>query len=127
MFGETNSPALTEFCELARSAFYKAGHMFTPERTGVTSALPGLLQRYEFHDVEHRSVVLHYQQGTPEMEIFREDIRLGFRTMLPFLRKWTQVPEHYDSMCQQAINEMQDPGFTADWEMVTAWGQTPPQ
>ncbi len=125
VFGETNSPALTWFFELVRSVFYRAGHMFTPERTGVTSKLPDLLQRFGFLNVERRAVVSHYKMGTPTMETFIEDMRLSFRTMLPFLHKWTHVPENYDALCQQALHEMQDPGFTAAWEMVTVWGENP--
>jgi len=127
VFGETNSPALTKLFALAREAFYRAGHMFTPERTGVTSELPGLMQRTGFYDVEQRQISLHYNMNTPEMEAFREDMKLTFRTIVPFLRKWTLLPENYEALYQEALREMQDPGFTADWDTVTVWGKNPPQ
>ncbi len=123
--GETNSPALTQLYDLARSAFYRAGHMFTPERTGVTSELPNLFQRFGLLNTERRSVLVHYSRDNPYLETFIEDMCLGFHTILPFLRKWTSLPENYDAIYQQALHEMHDPDFTADLELVTVWGENP--
>lgn len=125
IFGITNSPALTTLSDLARNALYNAGHMFTPERDGLTRELPDLLQRFGFKERGRRAIILHHAHGTETMETFCEDIQLLFRTLLPFLRKWTRVPDTYDDLYKQALHEMQDPGFTADWEVVTVWGENP--
>jgi ubiquinone/menaquinone biosynthesis C-methylase UbiE len=125
LFGPTNSPALTQLIDLARNASSKAGHMFGPIHTEFASALPDLLERHGFQNVQSRPILLHYEMGNPEMEKMREDLRLTFRTVIPFLRKWTKLPEDYETIYQQAVREMEDPGFTIDWDIVTVWGQTP--
>jgi len=127
VFGETSSPALAQLFDLALDAFYRAGHLFTHERSGVTGALAGLMQRHGFYDVESRPIPLHYTMGTSEMEAFSEDLRLLFRTIIPFLRKWTRLPENYDALYQDALHEMQDPGFTVNCDLATIWGKNPPR
>ncbi len=123
VFGVTNSLALTQLFELARDALHNAGHTFTRERDGVTRELPDMLQRNGFQDIKSRSFTFRYQRDTPMIEIFLEDMELTFRTMLPFLRKWTKLPENYDDLYQQAVREMHDPGFITDWETITVWGK----
>ncbi len=46
----------------------------------------------------------------------------AMRTVAPFLRKWIKVPEDYENLCKRAFDEMQQPDFTVNWEMATAWG-----
>jgi ubiquinone/menaquinone biosynthesis C-methylase UbiE len=125
VFGPTSSPALTQLSDLARSAFNNAGHMFTPEPTGVTSVLPGMLKDSGFKDVGYRPIPVHYTKDMPEMETMCEDIRLTFRTIVPFLRKWTKLPENYDELYQRLLIEMKDPSFTVDWDLLTVWGKNP--
>jgi hypothetical protein len=47
----------------------------------------------------------------------------SFRTVRPFFQRWTRLPENYDQLYQQALHEMQQPGFVATWRYVTAWGR----
>ncbi len=122
VFVETNSPALTQYWTIVRDAFFHAGHLFENRREGVTSKLADLLHQCGLCDVQTRSVVFDYSEPSEDRDIFIEDHRLGFRTTLPFLQKWSRVPIDYDQICQRAIEEMSQPEFTAQWEMVTAWG-----
>ena len=39
-----------------------------------------------------------------------------------FFRKWTRVPDDYEAIYQQALEDMQQPGFVATWTLLTAWG-----
>ena len=41
---------------------------------------------------------------------------------LPFFRKWTRVPENYDELYQQMLDEMKQPDFEGRWTFLTAWG-----
>jgi hypothetical protein len=52
-------------------------------------------------------------------------MRLIFRTMVPFLRKWTRVPDDYEMLYQQMLGEMQQPDFVARGSLLTAWGNNP--
>ncbi len=120
--GQANSPTLTRLFALWQDAVFEAGHLFSQERTGVTGQLARLLQRAGLHDVQTRSYTMEYRSGTPEGKLFHENIRLFLQTALPFMRKWTRVPEYYEELYRQALSEMQRPDFLATWDMVTAWG-----
>jgi ubiquinone/menaquinone biosynthesis C-methylase UbiE len=118
----SNSPALSHLSELIVQAFYQAGYLFTPTRDGLTSKLASLLQQHGLQQGQTRVSTLQYHAGTPEWQRFFEDIKLVFRTVLPFLQKWVQVPDDYEKLCQQALDEMQQPDFVATLDMLTAWG-----
>ncbi len=120
--GESNSPTLTRLFAIWQDAFYEAGHLFNQERTGVTNQLERLLQRAGLQDVQTRAYTLEYRGGTFDGERFYENIKLILQTALPFMRKWSRVPENYEQLVQQALSEMQQPDFLATWGMFTAWG-----
>ncbi len=52
----------------------------------------------------------------------KEDLRLIFRKISPFLNKWTQLPENYQEICEQASIEMDRQDFSAKGTLLTAWG-----
>jgi len=119
---ESTSPALTRLNELVFEAFYRAGHIFLHEKTGVTSELARLIELYGFANVQTRTSTLEYRPGTEEGDHFIEDMKLVFRTVVPFVQKWGNIPRDYEAIYQQAISEMQHPDFTATWPVLTAWG-----
>jgi hypothetical protein len=108
-------------------AFYQAGHAFTPTNDGVTRELAHLLHQYGLQQVQTRAYTLHYRADTPEGQLFFEDLRLLYRSIVPFLRKWIRVPEDYEEIYQQMLSDMQQPDFVATWGLLTAWGSTPRQ
>jgi len=122
---ESPSPALTRLFEIMLDAFYQAGHLFTPGSKGVTGDLAPLLRQDGLEQVQTHTYTPEYRVGTPEGQRFYEDMRLLFRTMAPFLRKWTRVPDDYETIYQQALSEMQQPDFVARGNMLTAWGNNP--
>jgi ubiquinone/menaquinone biosynthesis C-methylase UbiE len=122
---ESGSLALSRLFDLMVQAFYQAGHVFTPESDGVTGQLAHLLTQYGLVEVETRTHRLQYRAGTTEWRRFFEDMRLIFRTMTPFLRKWSQVPNDYEAIYQQALADIQQPDFVAAARMLTAWGRKP--
>ncbi len=122
---ESNSPAFTRFGGLLTKALYQAGYDFRPDSVGVISELIPLLSQHSIQQLQTRTYVLEYRAGTPEWQGFFEDSRRFFSTYLPFLRKWTRVPDDYEEICQQALHEMQQPDFVVTWSMLTAWGNSP--
>ncbi len=124
-FGESNSTAINHFAALGRDAFFNAGHLFTKGPDGLTSKLPDLLHQQGLQNVQVRKVLMDQGTGSAMEAMAKENSRLVLRTMLPFLQKWTQVPKDYDQICQQAVEDMNQPGYTAEWEMVTVWGTNP--
>lgn len=122
IFPEDNSPALARFGELMLQAFGQSGHLFAPQRDGITKELAPLLERHGLEQVQTRAYLLEYRVGTSELQSFFEDTRHMMRTLLPFLHKWTGVPDDYQEICQQALDEMQQPDFVATMHLLTVWG-----
>lgn len=120
---EGNSAALTRLNDLMRQAFSSAGNFFTPQNDGLTSQLLLLLTRAGLGEVQTREHVLTFRAGTPAGQHFAEDMQYLYRTVHPFLQKWTRLPDDYDALYQQALIEMQQPGFVGTWRYVTAWGR----
>jgi ubiquinone/menaquinone biosynthesis C-methylase UbiE len=121
----STSPALTQFNDLSREAFYRAGHLFTPERDSVASKLPELFRQHGIRDVQTRKTLLEYHPGAELMDNYFENVKLVMHTIVPFLRKWGHVPDNYDTICQQALYEMQQPDCLTTWQLVTIWGSNP--
>jgi len=119
---ECTSPALSSLFDLLLQAFFLAGHSFAPERNGVTSTLEHLLRLHGFQQVQSRLVTHEYHAGTKEGQRFFEDMKLTFRMILPFLRRWMRVPDDYEQWYQQALEEMQRPDFVARGNLLTVWG-----
>jgi ubiquinone/menaquinone biosynthesis C-methylase UbiE len=119
---ESNSPALSRLVEVLLQAYHNAGHFFRPHSNGLTSELVPLLTQHGLGNVQSCVHELHYRAGTPEGQHFAEDMQHSFRTVRPFIQKWTRVPQDYDTIYQQALIEMQQRDFEATWRFVTAWG-----
>jgi len=122
---ETNSPALSQLMELLRDAFVQAGHFFEPASKGITSELARLLGRYGFQHVQAREYTQVVRSGTPEGQNVIEDMKLAFRTAVPFLRKWSNVPDNYEALYQQMVTETELSDFTAGGLVLTAWAEKP--
>ncbi len=121
-----SSPALTRLLASLWNAFYQAGHTYTQGMT-IASELARLLRQYGLQEVQTRAHTLEYRAGSVEWQVFYDDMRHLMRTGLPFIRKWTQVPDDYEALYQQALSEMQQPDFVATWTLLTAWGTKLPK
>ncbi|MGH7867503.1 MAG: class I SAM-dependent methyltransferase, partial [Candidatus Dormibacteraceae bacterium] len=126
-----NSPALMRLSALTGDAFYKAGHLFAEGETedtftrgtaGVAGDLVRLLTQYGVQNVQTRSSKREFLAGTADVQGYAEDMRLGFRTLIPFFRKWSRLPENYETLYQDMLRDMQRPDFSASWNLLTAWG-----
>jgi ubiquinone/menaquinone biosynthesis C-methylase UbiE len=118
----SNSPALTRLSEIALEAGHQAGLYFTPTADGVTSQLAELLTRSGFQRVQTQLHQLEHRAGTTQGQRFAQDMEQAFRTMLPFLRKWTRLPDNYEMIYQQMLSELHRPDFVAPWRLLTVWG-----
>ena len=121
---ETTSPAQIKLNDVIRSAFVQAGHYFTPKgegSIGVTDYLAPLLYQFGFSNIQSRLNRIEFRAGTPSGQHYTEDMVRLFRTNLPFLRKWTLVPDDYEQTYQQMLREMQQPDFIAVWRLFTVW------
>jgi len=120
---ESNSPALTFLSTILHEALSRSGHLFTPDdRNGVLRDIPPLLEQHGLTQVQTHIHRLKYYAGTDGVQSFNESHMHLFRILLPFFRQWCRVPDNYQEIYQQAINEVQQPDFVATWTMITAWG-----
>lgn len=122
---QTSSEALNQWGDLFFRAMWQSGHFFTEDYQGITAELPHLFKRHGLQDIQIREHILHYQAGTEQCDLFIQDATHAYRTLLPFLKKWTQVPNDYDEQRQQALQDMQQPDFEVTWRYVTCWGTVP--
>lgn len=120
---DSSSPALLRLNDFSVRVFAQAGHLFAPESDGLTSQLARLLEQQGFQDVQTRLRLNIYRAGTEEGRRLAEDMKLLFQVILPFWRRWMQIPEDYEELYRQMISETQQPDFTATGRVLTAWGQ----
>lgn len=122
---ESSSPALNRLNDMCLHALHQAGHYMTPEGPAVINNLAPVMRRHGVQDVQTRALIFEYRAGTPEGEGFIEDMTLAYRNLVPFIRKWTRIPDDYETIYQQALTEMQLPDFVGRMGMLTAWGTSP--
>jgi ubiquinone/menaquinone biosynthesis C-methylase UbiE len=116
------SPALTQLCEMIQCALFGAGHLFTQESRGLIDHLERLLKQYGCEQVQTKTSAAEYRAGTPEGEEYCEDMMHVFQNVHPFLQKWGCAPKDYETIYQQALDEMRQPDFLATVNLLTAWG-----
>ena len=121
---QSSSPAYDRLNDLCFQALNQAGHYFIPEGNGVISHLAPLLHQQGLRNVQTRSYTLEFRASTPEGQHFAEDMRLAYRTLIPFMQKWIRLPKDYETIYRQAVVEMQQPDFVAKVALLTAWGTT---
>ncbi len=124
---ESSSPALTRLFKLVLDAFARSGHFFPSDSRGVTGELARLLRQHGLVDVQTRPCVLVYRTDPASGQNFVNDMKYLFRTHVPFMYKWTQVPDDYEALYEQMVCEVQRPDFVAKANIVTAWGYKPPR
>lgn len=127
----SSSPALVRLLEMAGDAFYRAGHLFSKGTTGdtfsegtvgVAKDLERLLRQYKIQNIQTHRSSQEPPFGTPGSESFAEDLRLGLRTIVPFLRKWGCLTDDYETLYQAMLAAMQQQDYVASWSLLTAWG-----
>lgn len=125
MLVQSTSSALIELQTLTLKAAHHAGHFFSLDEKGLTTELANMLSQHGCKNVQSHLHALEYRAGTEAAQLYYEDMRLAFRTLGPFLRKWCHIPENYDATYQQMVSEMQQPDFVATWNLLTVWGTVP--
>lgn len=124
---DSNSPALTRLFGLMSEAFTQAGHLqlFRSDRQWMIDDLTQQVARAGFQQVQTQITTLDYRSGTFEARFIAANMKSLFRTIVPFLQKWTSVPEDYSEIYQQMLSEVQAPDFAAQGYMLRLWGQKP--
>jgi ubiquinone/menaquinone biosynthesis C-methylase UbiE len=119
---QSNSPALTQLCEMSLRALFRAGRLFEEESAGLVSHLAQLLDQCGCQQVQTKAHAIEYRAGTAEGENFCKDIMLAFQVLHPFLEKRGCTSKDYGAIYHNALKEMRQPDFLATVNLLTAWG-----
>ncbi len=122
---QSNSPSLTRLQEMGVCAFFRAGHLFAQESTGLVAHLRHLFTQYGIQHIQEKAHPLKFQAGTAEGQAYCEDMWRIYQSISPFLQKWGCYDHEYDAIYQQARREMQQPDFHVTWNLLTVWGRKP--
>jgi ubiquinone/menaquinone biosynthesis C-methylase UbiE len=122
---QSSSPALLRLFHLLTRAYSQAGRYFYAQANGVASDLTGLLQQCKLHSVQTRTCRSEIRGDTVAGQLFCENVKYLFRTNVPFLQKWIRMPDDYEDLYQQMLEEVQRPDFAVSSLTVTAWGSKP--
>ncbi len=120
---KSTSAALEQLSCLLVRAFYQAGHLFAPQGESLLNELAPMLHRFGFQQVQTRRLTVEYRNGTKDGQAFGENMRHVFRTCLPFLHKWMRVPDTYETLYQQALTDLEQPGCVSTLDVLTVWGE----
>ena len=110
---ENSSPALSNFYVLIRQVFERASHLFEETPTGLVDHLPALFLRHGFQNVQTYQYPVVFRAGADDGKAFFEDLIHLFHTIRPFLLRYGCLPQDYEALCQQALQDLQQPGFVA--------------
>ncbi|QBD75318.1 class I SAM-dependent methyltransferase [Ktedonosporobacter rubrisoli] len=122
---ECNTPALSQLRDLLLRAGAHAGHFTTTRQQGFLGHIEPPLRQQGIGTLHKQPIHMLYQANTAQGELMIQDMRHVFRTGLPFLRKWIRLPTDYEAIYEQALAEMQQPGFVTTWDLLTFWGHPP--
>jgi len=124
---ESSSTALSKFWASMRRAFQRAGNLFDETPTGLIDHLPALLLSHDFQNIQMRKTPVVFSAGTENGKAFFDDHIYAFHTIRPFLQRYGCLPQDYEMLCQQALQDMQQPDFVARMVYYTIWATNPSQ
>jgi ubiquinone/menaquinone biosynthesis C-methylase UbiE len=122
---ESPGTALSTFYKWLRRAFQRAGYLFEETPTGLIDHLPELLLRHDFQNIQQHKITADFRAGTEAGKASIEDLVHLFHTCRPFLQRYGCLPEDYDTLCQQAMQDMQQPDFVSMSIFHTFWATNP--
>src|SRR5579875_2045297 len=122
-----NSPALEPLFNLLYLSLYKAGYWFEPTVTSIIDHLEELVAQTQYQYIHHKAISFTFGEAiqTPESQAFVEDVRYAFRTMRPFLEKYSGFQGDYAALYQQAMQELAQPECHMQIQLLTVWGSKP--
>jgi ubiquinone/menaquinone biosynthesis C-methylase UbiE len=109
--------------QIGLPAAIRAGFAFGEERDATPVNLARLMSEHRFRDIQQANYPVEYHAGTPQHHLFVEDIRRMLHLAPAFWRKWTSVPDDYETRYERMLREVEQPDFVATWPLFTIWGQ----
>ncbi|HEY0754238.1 MAG TPA: methyltransferase domain-containing protein [Ktedonobacteraceae bacterium] len=119
---QSSSQALLILFNLLANAFREAGAYVCPRANGIGNQLADLLRQSGFQEIQAVFYQSEIHAETATGELFKENMQALFRTAAPFIRKWTRVPDDYESLYRQMLREMQRADFVVTAQTMTIYG-----
>lgn len=119
----SDSAALTEVFMTIVRAFRASGRLHEETPTGIAFQLAPLLHQHGVKEVQSKVFDVIFRQGTEAGEAHYQDIANLIQTIRPFLQKFANASKDFDAVGQQALLDIQQPGFESKGIMVVAWGK----
>lgn len=111
----TNSPALQREYDLVAQFLYKSGYGFSSTGTtiGVATAIPSMLARLDFVNIEQQAYLQDFSQGSPMWANFLRNQEVMSLMLLPlFIGRGLLEEEESQSLHQQMMIEMLSDEFS---------------
>ncbi|HEX7735170.1 MAG TPA: methyltransferase domain-containing protein [Ktedonobacteraceae bacterium] len=118
--GESNSPALNALMQLLVQTYYQAGHLFSADHEGLLREMPRLFEQFGIRKVQARPHTVEYRADTAGWPNFVGHFQPA---ITPFVAKWWRIPENYDDLYRQTMEEITRPDFVARRKFLVVWGQ----
>ena len=122
---QCSSAAEFQVNRLMTEAFYQAGRLFGNTNESMIRHLAPLLVQHGYQSVQQRERANLIKRSDPQWQSFYEDIRLLGRNIVPFLSKWGLLPDNYEQIYQQMLEDATAPEFYSQGLILTAWGSPP--
>src|SRR5579875_1861684 len=121
------SLALEQLCNMLFVAMHKAGYLFEPTATSITDHLEELVAQTQYQYIHRKPYLYTYGPSiqTSESQAMLADMRYAFRTMRPFIEKYSGFRGDYTALYQQAMQELEQPECRMQIQLLTVWGTKP--
>lgn len=118
--GTSTSPALNELMRLLVQTYYQAGHLFSADHEGLLREMPRLFEQFGVRKVQQLPSLLEYRADTRGWPDFASHLQPA---VTPFVAKWWRIPENYEALYRQMMEEITRPDFVAQRKFLTVWGE----
>ena len=126
--GTTNSAAYEKLAVMSIRAMQITGRAFTPEgrSLGLTILLGRFLREAGCKNIQRAAYAIDYSAGEKAHAAVCQDIKVASALMQTFLTQVGKIDrEEFDTLYQQALDDMESETFNAVWFISSAWGEKP--
>jgi ubiquinone/menaquinone biosynthesis C-methylase UbiE len=124
-FGITSSQALERLNALGFEAFRRAGRYFSKDEhyPGIQARLASLVKQAGYQNVQLTPYVLDFSWGSEAHQAWFQNYRVVLKLGQPFLLKLgLATQEELDRLYEQALDEMESPGFCGIFPFLSVYG-----
>lgn len=126
--GMTNSAAYHEIHNLFIRAMKSAGRSLIPQSPGlgVMAPLAQLISETGYRDVRIRPYFIDFSANTQIHHAMHEDLRIGFKLVMPFLERHTGTPlAELERMYEELLTGMASPMFHGYLDLYSIMASKP--